>query len=280
MANSFAKALLFITSFSFLALGASAMYLAVEGPVPALLYNNGTLNLGKVGPGESFYVLASATTANQSGAIVNIGWDELKAVKLPPGWTAEASPLYQNPMKMKITVAPYAANGTYNLTIMAVNVGNYSKLGNLTFTAYINVTPSVFSASAAPTVLATGVGQPANIKIVINNTGASDDPFLINAHGLPAWNVPTEVISTHDSAGIYLYPIFIDEPGVYHFNLTINSTTSPLLRRSFPITLTAQSSLINDFSATGQGVVLSPVIYEPAYAVMLLLSDIYHLIFK
>ena len=280
MASGFVRTLIFLTAFLSLAIGAGATYLTVEGPVSGLLYNNGTINLGKIGPGESFYVLASATTANQSGSIVNIGWDELQAVRLPPGWTSEASPLYQNPMKMKITVAPYAANGTYNLTLMAVNVGNYSKLGNLTLTASINVTPSVFAPSVAPSSVTTGVGQPTNLKIVINNTGASDDPFVINVQGLPAWDQPAEVISTHDSATSYLYPVFVDEPGVYNFNLTINSTTSPLLHESFPITMTAQSSLINDFSATGQGVVLSPVIYEPAYAAMLLLSDVYDLIFK
>ncbi|MDE1855167.1 MAG: hypothetical protein KGH57_02505 [Candidatus Micrarchaeota archaeon] len=280
MANSFSKLLIFMTAFAIATLSVNAMYLTVEGPVSGLLFNNGTINLGRIGPGESFYILASAATSNQSGATINIGWDTLEAVRLPAGWSSEASPLYQNPMKMKITVAPYAANGTYNLTLVAVNVGNYSKLGNLTFTASINVTPSVFAPSVTPTSLATGVGQPTNIKVAINNTGASDDPFLINVQGLPAWNVPTEVISKHDSANSYLYPVFIDEPGVYHFNLTINSTTSPLLHESFPITMVARSSLVNDFSATGQGVVLSPIIYEPAYAVMLLLSDIYHLVFK
>ncbi|MDE1874404.1 MAG: hypothetical protein KGI04_04810 [Candidatus Micrarchaeota archaeon] len=279
MANAFAKFLIFTTALSLLVLCAGATYLTVEGPVSALLYSNGTLNLGKVGPGESFYVLASAATANQSGAIVNIGWDTLQAIQLPTGWSAEASPLYQNPMKIKITVAPYADNGTYNMTLRAVNVGNYSKLGNLTFTAQINVTPSVFSPSVNPTNITAGVGQPTNLRIVINNTGASDDPFIVNVSGLPAWNSPAEVIATHSTSSTYLYPIFMDEPGIYHFNLTIDSATSPLLHQTFPITLTAQSSLVNDFSATGQGVVLSPVIYEPAYAVMLLLSDIYHYVF-
>ncbi len=280
MATARIRTLLFILALSAVALGVSATYLTVEGPVSALLYNNGTLNLGKVGPGESFYVLASAETANMSGTIVNIGWDKLEAIKLPSGWSAQASPLYENPMKMKITVDPTAKNGTYEMVLRAVNVGNYSKLGNLTFTAYINVTPDVLSTSVAPLNISAGLGQPVNLQIVINNTGASDDPFLVNATGLPAWNSPTEVIATHSTSNTYLYPIFVDEPGIYHFNLTINSTTSPLIHKAYSITLIARSSLINDFTATGQGVVLSPIIYEPAYAVMLLLSDIYNAIFK
>ena len=271
----------FLIAFSFAISGVSATYLTVQGPVSALLYNNGTINLGKVGPGESFYVLASSATANQSGTMVNIGWDTLQAVKLPSGWSAQASPLYENPtMKMKITVAPSAPYGNYTLVLRAVNVGNYSKLGNLTFTAYINVTPNVFESSVTPQNLVAGPGQPVNLEIMINNTGASDDPFLINAYSLPAWNVPTEVIASHSTANEYLYPVFADVPGIYNFNLTINSTTSPLIHQTYPITLTVQSSLINDFSATGQGVVLSPIIYEPAYAVMLLISDIYQMVLK
>lgn len=280
MANRLANSLLFLLAFSALLLSANAIYLTVEAPVSTVLYNNNTVNLGKVGPGESFYVLASATTTNQSGALINIGWDQLQAITLPSGWSSQASPLYENPMKMKVTVAPTARNGTYLLMLRAVNVGNYSKLGNLTFKAYINVTPNVFTSSVTPLSISAGVGQPVNLKIVINNTGASDDPFLINAYGLPAWNTPTEVIASHSTANTYLYPVFENTPGVYNFNLTINSTTSPLLHKTFAVTLTASSSLINDYGAIGQGVVLSPIIYEPAYALMLLLSDIYHFITK
>ncbi len=257
-----------------------ATYLVVQGPVSSRLSNNSSLYLGKVGPGESFYVLASATTANQTGTVINIGWDTLGAVNLPSGWSSESSPLYENPMKMKITVAPDAQNGTYMVALRAVNVGNYSKLGNLTINAYINVTPDVFTSNVTPTKLFAGVGQPVNLNIWINNTGASDDPFMINAYGLPAWNSPVEVIAAHSTRNAYLYPVFANEPGVYRFNLTINSTTSQLIRKSYPVELVVQASVINDYGATGQGVALSPIIYEPAYALMLLAKGIYTLIFR
>jgi hypothetical protein len=256
-----------------------ATYLQIEGPISAQLVNNGSISLGKVGPGESFYVLASATTTNQTGKVINIGWDTLSAVNLPPGWTSESSPLYENPMKIKITIAS-DANGPYTIVLKAVNVGNYSKLGNLTVNAYINVTPDVFTSSVTPTQLSAGVGQPVNLEIRLNNTGASDDPFLINAQGLPAWDQQVEVIAAHSTVNTYYYPVFANEPGVYNFNLTINSTTSPLIRKSYPVRLVVNASVLNDYSATGQGVVLSPAIYEPSYALMLLVKDVYALIFK
>jgi hypothetical protein len=271
-----------LTLISLILPAVGATYLQVEGPITSgQLPNNGSIYLGKVGPGESFYVLASATTANQSGAVINIGWDKLQAVNLPSGWSSDPSLLYANPMKMKVTVAPSAANGTYQFGIRAVNVGNYSKLGNLTLNAYVNVTPNVFTSSVTPRQLVAGVGQPVNLYITINNTGASDDPFLINAYGgLPAWNAPFKVIAIHATRNTYVYPVFVNVSGVYNFNLTINSTTSQLIRKSYPIQLVAQSSVINDYGATGQGVVLSPMIYEPAYAIMLLLKGAYALIFR
>ena len=70
---------------------AGATYVSVQGPVNANLTNNGFVYLGKVGPGESFYILASATTTNASGSVVNIGWDRLEAINLPSGWSMQAS---------------------------------------------------------------------------------------------------------------------------------------------------------------------------------------------
>ncbi|MDE1845841.1 MAG: hypothetical protein KGH53_00970 [Candidatus Micrarchaeota archaeon] len=252
----------------------SAAYLQITGPITGTLYNNGSIYLGKVGPGESFYLLASATTANSSGKVINIGWNRFAAISLPAGWSAQASPLYENPMKLKITTAPNTRNGTYSMTLRAVNVGNYSGIGNLTFTALVNVTTNVFTPSVTPTKFNVGTGQPYNLQININNTGISDDPFVINAKGLAGWNVTDPVIALHSTTSSFVYPVFVNVPGVYNYNITVNSGTSTLISKSFPITMTAQASLLNDYGAVGQGVVLSPIIYEPTYAVMLLVNYI------
>src|SRR5271163_2823929 len=82
----------------------NAIYLSVLGPTSIVLQNNQSVTLGNIGPGESFYVLASASTPNATGYMVNIGWDNLSALNLPKGWTSQPSPLYENPMKIKITV--------------------------------------------------------------------------------------------------------------------------------------------------------------------------------
>ena len=250
---------------------ASATYVSVQGPVTANLTNNGFIYLGKVGPGESFYILASATTTNASGSLVNIGWDQLEAINLPSGWSQQASPLYENPMKLKIS-APYNTTGKYNLTIRAVNVGNYSKLGNLTFTAQVLVTKDVFNISVSPTQISSGVGKPADINITVVNTGIVDEPLNISAQGLPAWNYSEDVIALHSHTTSFVYPVYVNEPGVYPFNLTITSATGNLIERAYPINFNVLVNLYSDYSAIGQGVILSPVIFEPVYAIDYLLS--------
>ena len=253
---------------------AHATQLGIIGPIGATLSNNATIHLGKVGPGESFYVLANSSAVNGKGVYVNIGWDTLKAISLPSGWSSQASPLYENPMKTKITVSPNAQNGTYLLEFRAVNVQNYSGLGNLTFYAYVNVTPDVFNLNVQPTQLSAGIDQPVNIYVTINNTGISDDPFTISAEGLPAWNITRDVISLHSTTNTYQYPVFEDEPAVYHFNLTVGASTSRLISKSYPMKLVVKESLLSDFNSVGNGVVLTPVVFEPVYALMTFISGL------
>lgn len=257
---------------------ANATYLNVQGPVSNTLYNGGAIYLGKVAPGESFYILAGSGTTNATGTYVYPGWDRLEAISYPAGWSSQQSPLYENPMKLKVTTSPNATNGIYNLTIRAVNIGNYSRLGNLTFTAYVNVTPDVSGITVSPAQVSAGPGQPTDIYISINNTGISDDPFTINAVGLPAWHVSDVVVAQHATTTNFTYPVYENEPGQYSFNLTIASTTSTQVVRSYPVTLNVNSNLLNDYSAIGQGVIISPVILEPAYSFMLLLSYLYKLV--
>ena len=274
----FYQKLLMLAGIFMIAEISASTYLGVIAPVSSNLYSNQSIYLGKVGPGESFYVLASPNTTSPNGNYINIGWDTLQAVNLPAGWSSQSSPLYENPMKMKITVGPNTQYGIYKIGIRSVNIENLSGLGNLTFYGLVNVTPDVFDLSVSPTSLSSGIGQPTNLYITINNTGISDDPFIISAKGLPAWNVSEEVISLHATKNSYTYPIFQEEPGVYDFNLTVAAATSPLISESYPLRFIVKESLLNDYNAVGNGIGLSPIIFEPAYAFMSALSYLYGMV--
>ncbi|MEM0201884.1 MAG: hypothetical protein QXR73_01775, partial [Candidatus Micrarchaeaceae archaeon] len=177
-------------------------------------------------------------------------------------------------LSVKITAAPSAQNGTYQFYIKAINTGNYSKIGNLTFRALVNVTPNVFSLIVSPTNFSVGPGQPANIHIMINNTGVSDSPFAIAVYGAPAWNQQEIIIAPHSTSKVFTYRIYEDEPGIYHLHMQVNSSVSPLVGKVVPISMLVKASVPNDYQAIGQGAIAFPVIYAPAYSVMYLIDEI------
>lgn len=251
-------------------------YLRMTEPYNATIYNNATVYLGNVGPGQTFYVTVSAQTTNSAGVVINQGWNELLLSGVPNGWVAENSPLYSDYPSVKITPSPNAPNGTFTFELKAVNVGNYSKVGNLTFTAHVNVTPRVFSLSAYPSMLDTGIGQPAEIHISINNTGVSDTPFVISVVGLPAWEVTQTVIAPHHTTRQFSYEVYANESGVYQLALNVNSTATPLIHQQSNITLVVKPTLLSDYKAIGQGSLSFPVVYAPVYAVMYLIRLLIH----
>ncbi|MDE1810485.1 MAG: hypothetical protein KGH66_00350 [Candidatus Micrarchaeota archaeon] len=250
----------------------NATYVNIVEPFNATINaSNASVYLGKIGPGQTLYVtISAATTYNNTK--YNIGWDELAVSKLPKGWIAQNSSLYTTQISAKITVAPDAANGTYPITLSAINLGNYSKLGSINFKAIVNVTPDVFKLSVHPTNISTGPGQPANIYVTINNTGVSDSPFQITLHNLPAWNRTDTVIALHHTSQDFVYPVYVNEPGAYRTSLYVSSVASPLIFKQTNVSITTVASVPNDYAALGQGAPIFPITYEPAYAVMYLIN--------
>ena len=254
---------------------ASAGMVNVTEPVNTTMQSNQTVYLGKVGPGQTFYINISAATTNAAGVYYDHGWNQLVVTGLPQGWLAANSALYGQYLSAKITAAPDAQDGIYTFNLTAVNIGNYSKLGNTSFAAQINVTPDVFKLSVSPTNVSTGPGQPASISVGINNTGVSDSPFLISVQGLPGWNITKEVIALHHTSEVFSYPIYADEPGIYDARFNVTSTSSALVSKKSNVTLVVQASVPNDYKAIGQGSLASPIIYEPIYAIMYIISKLF-----
>ena len=269
------KTVLFcFSAIALLALVSAASNVNIIEPHNITVSQNSTIFLGKVGPGQTFFVTVSAATQNSTGYIFDRGWNKLIVTNAPVGWVVENSSLYGSTLSIKMTPAQNAQNGTYSFNLTALNLGNYSKLGSVEFHALINVTPDVFKLQITPTNISTGPGEPATIYVTINNTGVSDSPFVININGLPAWNSSKTVIALHGTTGNFTYPVYEDEPGVYQAKLGVNSEQSSLVSKSSDITLTIQASVFNDYAALGQGAIALPIIYEPVYAIMQIISAI------
>lgn len=251
---------------------AHSSYVNVLEPYNITIYNNSILYLGRDGPGQSFYITISSQTVNSTGASFPLGWNELLASDVPSGWIAENSALYNRQLSVRITPAPNTPNGTYSFNLSAVNVGNYSKLGTARFRVFINITTKVFNTEVGPKTIIAGPGEPEDVNINITNTGVSDVPFEISAYGLPEWNLTQTVIAPHNTSRDFVYPIYVYEPGSYQVRVHVFSEASNLIYQDTNITLVAAPSLLNDYSAIGKGTLAFPIVYEPAYAVMYLIS--------
>ncbi|HUC38923.1 MAG TPA: hypothetical protein VL944_02220 [Candidatus Acidoferrum sp.] len=238
---------------------------------------NSTVYLGKDGPGQTFYVTISAATANSTGIVNNLAWNKFVVSGLPAGWIAANSSLYNPTLSVKITPSPNAQNGSYSFNLTAVNVGNYSKFGALRFTAVVNVTPNVFKLNVTPSTVYESTGTPTDIYVSINNTGVSDSLFQISITGVPAYNITQSVIALHHSEEKFTYPVTVSQPGVYSININVSSTSSPLVHKQTSVTLITKATILGDYFATGGGIVSFPIIYEPVYAVMYLISKLFSL---
>ena len=254
----------------------SAAYVNIVEPYNVTVQSNSSVFIGKAGPGQTFYVTISSTTQNSTGYVLNQGWNKLVVSSLPSGWIAQNSSLYNQYPSVKLTVAPGAIDGPYRFDLTAVNVGNYSRVGSVTFHMYVNVTPDVFQLSATPTSISAGIGQPAKVYVRINNTGVSDSPFVIGMQGLPAWDSNSTVIALHRTSQNFVYQIYAGEPGVYHTTMRVSSVSSPRIYQQSNITLTVKASIPNDYAAIGEGTPAFPIIYEPAYAVMYLINLLFN----
>src|SRR5271157_3710116 len=142
---------------------AGATYVNIEEPVHSMgMFENSTpLNIGIAGPGQTVSIVADRVTIGPDEKIHDPGWDQLVITDLPPGWSTEASPLYETPMEAKIKIAPNATDGAYTFSATAVNYGNITGLGNLTVQISLNVSKDVFTIDITPDTVETGVGEPA-----------------------------------------------------------------------------------------------------------------------
>ncbi len=247
-------------------------YIRMIEPYSSILYSNSSVYLGKVAPGQTFYVTISSTSMNGQGKSINLGWNHFVAYGLPKGWVIENSSYNINEPSIKIKAASNASYGIYNFTLEAINSGDIAKIGEPKIHAEINVSNDVIRLSLPYKSIEIDPLKTSMVYVVINNTGVSDNPFIIGSTGLPGWNFTQSVISEHGSSNEFAYPIKVDAPGVYKMSLYVRSATSPEVYESENISVTARSTLFTDYNSIGSGSVLFPIIYAPIDAVMYLIG--------
>jgi len=253
--------------------------LDIKSPVQQTITNGETIDVGKIGPGQTLAVQINPSVT--TGGILGNGgnYDKAVFVNLPIKWKSEDSKLYQNPLQVTITADENATPGDYYANITVIDEQGGEELGNFTFGIKIKITWDVIDFKVSPASKIVGPGQPAQYQITITNYGAASDAFQISAGGIKKWEFTKAVFLPPKSSRTIVYEISSEEEETYHARLTAISMSSKNINAEQNVTLVVKSDLWGDMKATNHGAVLFPIVETPVYALTGLLAGIIKTIF-
>jgi len=263
-----------LTVFMLLALP-SVFSLEVLNPAAGDLPSGSTLDLGTIGPGQTFELLFEREV--DSGGLHGIGglYDSAYADELPTGWKSSPSKLYQDPLQVTVTAAPDAAPGEYEFDVYVIDEKDGEDLGTVRYRARVRITYDVLDLKVAPDQLTVGPGQPAKFVITVTNKGSTGDVFQVGASGIKRWAFQRSIYLSSGESKTISYPLVGEEEEAYKPTISAVSRASPLIHEERNVTLTVESGLLGDMKATNNGVPIFPVFEIPLYAIAGLLSNLF-----
>lgn len=245
----------------------------VISPSNANIQPGGEMDLGTIGPGQTFDIQIDPLVL--TGGVNDIGgrWDQAVVDSLPDGWSASPSKIYSNPMQVKVTAAPDAPDGDYRFEVKLIDEGGAEHIGGeLSAFFTVHVKKDILSMSVdGPTSEEVSAGQPARYFITITNKGANDR-FTVASSGVSGWSFTKEVYIAGGSPKTIMYEVVGEEEGYYKVAISARSASSPLIQASAPVSLSVHSNLIADYKATSNGVLLFPFLMAPLYSLAGLIS--------
>jgi len=245
----------------------------VLSPAIANIEPGGELDVGTIGPGQTFDIQIDPLVL--TGGVNDIGgrWDRAVVESLPEGWVAMPSKIYSNPMQVKVTASPDAPDGDYRFEVKLVDEGGAEHIGGeLSAFFIVHVKKDILSMSVdGPTSEEVSAGQPARYFITITNKGANDR-FTVLSSGVSGWSFTKEVYIAGGTSKIIMYEVVGEEEGYYRVIISARSASSPLITTSAPVSLSVHSNLIADYKATSNGVLLFPFLMAPLYSLAGMIS--------
>ena len=266
------RLLVFVSAIA--ALLSCAFSLSVLAPVSAQVEQGSTINIGDVGPGQTFSVVVEPKVSTGGAYGTGGEYDQLSASVLPEGWASTPSKLYASPLQADITVPKDAPDGDYSVTLRLWDEAGDKGLGGpVEFTAKVTVTHDVMSMSVSPTAISTGAGQPARYAITISNRGMANDVFLVGSTGVRTWEFRRSVYIPSQTTKTLNYEVVGDDEADYDVLIWARSSSSDKIGVQVPVTLRVNTDLLSDFKAVNEGVLLFPSAEAPLYFVVGLLSN-------
>jgi hypothetical protein len=267
MLNRLHFVLLLLLSFSFA--------IDLESPRMKGVENGDVIDLGTIGPGQTLDIRVDREV--KTGGLHGEGgfYDKAEAIDLPRGWTSKESELYQDPLQVTITADPDAPEGNYTMRVRVIDENNGEKLGNVTFTVKVRITWDVMDFDVSPSYINVGPGQPARFTITINNKGSTSDVFRVSALGAKRWEFIRPVFVPAQSSKTVYYEIAGTEEETYKAAIKVESLASQNIAGEKNVTLSIRPTLMGDYRATNNGVVVFPIFQGPIYALAGLISNLF-----
>jgi hypothetical protein len=249
--------------------------IGVVSPVNQEVKTGDVIDLGTIGPGQTVSIQIDPLVSE--GGIHGIGgqYDYAIAEDLPRGWTSKQSKLYQNPLHITITAEPEALPGNYSAKIRVVDEYDGEQLGNITFDAQVEITYDVMDFNVTPAYLEVGPGQPARFTISIANKGSTSDVFQVSALGPKRWEFKKPVFVPAMTTKTIHYEIVGEEEETYRATISVVSLASDNIAGEKNVTLFIKPSLIGDYKATNNGVMVFPIFEAPIYSLAGLISNLF-----
>ncbi|MFA6907225.1 MAG: hypothetical protein WC263_00170 [Candidatus Micrarchaeia archaeon] len=265
------RLLVFISAFA--ALLSCAFALSVLAPVSAQVEQGSTINIGNVGPGQTFSVAVEPKVATGGAYGTGGAYDQLSA-DAPAGWTTQPSKLYATPLQADITVPNDAPDGEYLVALTLWDEAGSKGLGDdVTFLAKVTVTHEVMDMTVSPLGISTGAGQPARYTITISNKGMANDVFVVGSTGVRTWEFRRSIYIPSQTTKTLNYEVVGDDEADYDVMIFARSSSSDRISAEVPVTLRVNTDLLSDFKAVNRGVLLFPSAEAPLYFIVGLLSN-------
>jgi hypothetical protein len=247
----------------------------VVSPLQKNVDDGDVIDLGTIGPGQTVSIQIDPLVSE--GGIHGIGgqYDMAVAEDLPRGWTSEKSKLYQNPLQVTITADPEAEPGNYSAKVVVIDEYNGEELGNVTFDVLVEITYDVMDFKVSPAYLEVGPEQPARFSITIENKGSTSDVFQVSAEGPKRWEFKKPVFVPAQSSKTIQYEIVGREEETYRATVSVVSLASDNIADEENVTLFIKPSLIGDYKATNNGVIVFPIFQAPIYSLAGLISNLF-----
>ncbi|MFH1447570.1 MAG: hypothetical protein ABIG39_01795 [Candidatus Micrarchaeota archaeon] len=259
----------------FMMLAVYATDLVIYEPLATVVSDGDVVDLGTVGPGQTAEIIAEAII--KEGGIQGKGGilDQLTFVSAPDGWEVVPSELYGSPMKAIVKVAKDAEDGEYILSMKAVDEPPGEGLGDVSFKVKVRVSKDVLSVDVWPDRIVTGAGQPAGYYVKISNNGVASDVFEVSSEGMPLWDYKKIVFVPKKSSKIIRYEVAGEEEQTYDITLKVSAPfSSELLRAEKDVVIEINTNVVSDLQATGHGLLLFPIVEQPIYSIMGLISNL------